>query len=892
MIHSFMPRELTATLGVAGANLEPCYPSVKARRYQVAQRPQLRRQSSRGPAPPPGFGGQAVPPLPRTGVLEAALPPPLPSRPGLGTDPSLQQSLGRSTQDLDPILGRAAFLSAATAPAIPSHNRSSNAPLFTGSGSLGGGVIDQGGRQEIGPLVFRTLSQIPTRYSPTPPPLSPRSKRRCASLNSRAPSPTVATDEDGRQYVVPLGTAATLQERIPSRASVSAASVGSGGRESGASSRQQSAPPAPGGPDSRKQARSSRSSTSQSKRKQRSEKEGKHDAPLCDDAGFRAAALSGWCASLVCSPSLKRKPPKYRVQLLKSVFEGQPPVIFFDYEPSCGQAPRDSSRVMTDEELEIAGLAGALPKMQYAHLENDTVHLYNASANTLKHAGFQRTQDIEASKWALMWGFPPSPEVLRTFHPFQKTNHFPSSGQLGRKDLLWRNVARMKRQFPQTYDIMPHGFILPEDHRAWVSARKQNPNALWIYKPADQSCGKGIRLYGSALEASTDKKLAQKNGVVQRYVDNPLLINGFKFDLRLYVVVTSYDPLKIYLNDEGLVRLATERYTANLSTISHRTMHLTNYSVNKHSEAYVMNLDQRGAESPSRKPAAGGDSPASFAGEDEGDGEAAESEGAEEAAAGASAASPQQASKWALGQLREYCEEQGYDYDLIMERIKDVIIKTLLSVEPTIVNMLQVGSNFTNLGPAPGPQANLNQSCFEIYGFDIMVDDTLKPWLLEVNIFPSLSSSSPFDKRVKTKLIADSLTIAGLVPYDHELVTRAVKEEQTKRLQGLGPKPGAAGRSHSLQSITSASLRDLGEAEWRVILEAQDEYMRRGSLQRIYPREEVLARYAGFFPSPRYSNLVLGRWLEAGGSRIFDPSSGLDSELPPWVPRQRCFDAC
>lgn len=48
--------------------------------------------------------------------------------------------------------------------------------------------------------------------------------------------------------------------------------------------------------------------------------------------------------------------------------------------------------------------------------------------------------------------------------------------------------------------------------------------------------------------------------VVGKYIDNPLLVNGHKWDLRLYVAVTSYDPLVVYLYEEGLVRFATVRY--------------------------------------------------------------------------------------------------------------------------------------------------------------------------------------------------------------------------------------------------------------------------------------------------------------------------------------------
>ncbi|CAE7488394.1 TTLL5, partial [Symbiodinium necroappetens] len=65
---------------------------------------------------------------------------------------------------------------------------------------------------------------------------------------------------------------------------------------------------------------------------------------------------------------------------------------------------------------------------------------------------------------------------------------------------------------------------------------------------------------------------------------------------------------------------------------------------------------------------------------------------------------------------------------------------------------------------ARGPGGAHRGSCFEIYGFDVLVDRSLKPWLLEVNICPSLSSGSPLDKRIKTKLVADVLTLVGVHP--------------------------------------------------------------------------------------------------------------------------------
>ncbi|TKC43982.1 hypothetical protein EI555_013867, partial [Monodon monoceros] len=79
----------------------------------------------------------------------------------------------------------------------------------------------------------------------------------------------------------------------------------------------------------------------------------------------------------------------------------------------------------------------------------------------------------------------------------------------------------------------------------------------------------------------------EENILVSRYINNPLLIDDFKFDVRLYVLVTSYDPLVIYLYEEGLARFATVRYDQGTKNIRNQFMHLTNYSVNKKSGDYV-----------------------------------------------------------------------------------------------------------------------------------------------------------------------------------------------------------------------------------------------------------------------------------------------------------------
>lgn len=54
----------------------------------------------------------------------------------------------------------------------------------------------------------------------------------------------------------------------------------------------------------------------------------------------------------------------------------------------------------------------------------------------------------------------------------------------------------------------------------------------------------------------------------------------------------------------------------------------------------------------------------------------------------------------------------------------------------------------------------------ELFGFDILIDDTLKPWLLEVNLTPSLGCDSPLDIRLKSALITDLFTLIGITAVD------------------------------------------------------------------------------------------------------------------------------
>jgi hypothetical protein len=75
-------------------------------------------------------------------------------------------------------------------------------------------------------------------------------------------------------------------------------------------------------------------------------------------------------------------------------------------------------------------------------------------------------------------------------------------------------------------------------------------------KPKDGNTGKGVHLFKS-LESESNEFL------ISKYVTNPHLINGKKYDLRIYVLVTGLKPLKIYINKEGLARISAQKFTLN-----------------------------------------------------------------------------------------------------------------------------------------------------------------------------------------------------------------------------------------------------------------------------------------------------------------------------------------
>ena len=326
----------------------------------------------------------------------------------------------------------------------------------------------------------------------------------------------------------------------------------------------------------------------------------------------------------------------------------------------------------------------------------------------------------------------------------QHVNHFPNHYELTRKDLLVKNVKRYRKDLernairigcdPTTasndasaaFDFLPPTFVLPGEYALFVEAfrkesktvvaqgdesngtkdnGKQTPNErarhrigsaggsrmvenniakpktkpktkhpTWIVKPVGKAQGKGIFLINSLAQVRRWKDAHGLGGgangirdekfVVSKYVDDPYLVGGRKFDLRVYVVVTGFKPLKAWVARAGFARFCVRKYvpvnSGNDGDLNDHFAHLTNVAIQKNHGAY----------------------------------------------------SETHGGKWSLENLRVFLTgTRGLDAtNALFTSLNAVILKSLRSVENVMHN---------------------DPHSFEVYGYDLLVDENLKPWLIE-----------------------------------------------------------------------------------------------------------------------------------------------------------------
>ncbi|CAM9488803.1 unnamed protein product, partial [Ectocarpus sp. 4 AP-2014] len=185
--------------------------------------------------------------------------------------------------------------------------------------------------------------------------------------------------------------------------------------------------------------------------------------------------------------------------------------------------------------------------------------------------------------WDLHWSYTKwaveTMRFARKLAPWQKVNHFRNSNELCRKDLMLKNLKKRRAQLyargelaeAQAYNFFPVSFEMPKDYALFVEEFKES-GGIWVMKPSGAAEGKGIFLFTrlSDVKAWAKPHLIRRmkrhdpanpgSFVVQRYISNPYVIGGKKFDLRLYVLVTSFRPLTVYIYRDGFAKFSSTRF--------------------------------------------------------------------------------------------------------------------------------------------------------------------------------------------------------------------------------------------------------------------------------------------------------------------------------------------
>jgi hypothetical protein len=118
--------------------------------------------------------------------------------------------------------------------------------------------------------------------------------------------------------------------------------------------------------------------------------------------------------------------------------------------------------------------------------------------------------------------------------------------------------------------------------------------------------------------------------------------------------------------------------------------------------------------------------------------------------------------------------------NLLWSRIYDVIIKTLLCSENIVqANLKKNGTHRTN--------------CYELFGFDVIIDSDLKPWLLEVNISPSMATDAPLDLSIKSNLVCDTWNLVGIKRFDRKKESINKIKPRMRGLYGKNTKKSGLG---------------------------------------------------------------------------------------------------
>jgi tubulin polyglutamylase TTLL5 len=310
-----------------------------------------------------------------------------------------------------------------------------------------------------------------------------------------------------------------------------------------------------------------------------------------------------------------------------------------------------------------------------------------------EHLGAEGWEPTAGDDWHLNWSAAVQPlRVFRGLGDGQRVNHFPGIAPMHYKDELAHFLGPDCGFHPAT-------FSMPHQRDALLSAMADRPQAVWIRKPKRSQAGLGIELLTSPGQVPDEDEW-----IVQRYVADPLLLpdRPFKHVLRVFVLVTSLDPLVAYVHRNGVVKFTSRPFRTDAHALTDPVVHLTNPRVQR------QNTDV-----------------------------------------------PDPVRAMDFDGYRDVLAAAAIDPLPVFGAISEMLAATLSALRDPVLGL-------------SAKWAERLDCCFELLGFDVMLDAAHRPWLLECNISPALGvrgrTGSPdqgAQRRGKGPMVADMLSVVG-----------------------------------------------------------------------------------------------------------------------------------
>nr|XP_016931409.2 probable tubulin polyglutamylase ttll-15 [Drosophila suzukii] len=389
--------------------------------------------------------------------------------------------------------------------------------------------------------------------------------------------------------------------------------------------------------------------------------------------------------------------------------------------------------------------------------EEHLVHVINV----LHQFGYQRVGVNES--WNLLWAhdYPfLSFANLKNLGQHQMVNHLPGCGYLTNK------VDLCTTPLP----FLPRAFRLPAERQEFLDYARSNPQALFVQKHNEHRHIK--------VRAPADIAFGSNDSFVQEFVQRPFLVDGHKFDIGVYVVITSVNPLRVYI------------YTGDV---------LFRYCPVKYHPFDAENVDKY------------------IVGDD-------------------------YLPTWEVPSLRKYynrfggsmrtvfeayVRDQGMDPAKIWPQVEHIIRTTIAAKEKDIVNILS---------------SYKTHNFFDLMRFDLFIDEDLKVFLMEANMSPNLSSAhfKP-NSLLYEQVLYSVFNLVGIRPLTATSGSLlAESSEMITADKNLATDLNKCAAHDCDKSCNKEEcdlcLHCLSGSQYRMLQQAHQEHLHRVDMKRIFPQ--------------------------------------------------------